>query len=302
MKAIYAFYSKPFGVDIRRAKTHWIDTSSEFYIMAYSVLKSKEHGFETVLFTDKYGKELIIDTLQIPFDIVKVELDFCEIKLKWWASGKIYAYTKGIENLGKFEPFMMLDNDAGWHSKPPLHYLQSKYRCQSIHIDTNTEFERQIMRIVKDNQNVYPFDIFHEILKNKQEVKGGNAGVIIMNDERLWREFSRYTWDLMNHPYFDKIAKENTKEANIYKAMNKWNVTIEENLLLQLSRRLNSQLPETVFEFTGFATPIENHNPTGFYHIWGSKKNIKFINAFKELAISYIPKELSERIDNFFNK
>ena len=298
MRVIYAFYSKPFGSSIKN-KTHWAEQHIEFFVLAYSVMKCKEFGFETVLFCDKYGKELIIDTFQIPFDIVKVELDFCEVKLKWWASGKIYAYTKGIKSLGKFKPFMMLDNDAGWHNKPPKHYLESKYRCQSIHIDTNTEWERLVLRVVRDNPNVYPFDIYHDMVNQRQGIKGGNAGVVIINDERLLDEFNRYAWDLMEHPYFDNILSE-SKELNPYRAMNKWNVLIEENLLLQLSRRLNNQLPETVHEFTGFATPLDNHNPTGFFHIWGSKKNIKYLKTFEDLAVSYIPIHITNGIREFF--
>ena len=299
MKAIYAFYSKPFGTkDIRTANTHWSIPYIEFLVMSYSVLKSKSFGLETVLFCDRYGKELIIDTFGIPFDEVRVELDYCEIKPRFWAAGKIYAYTKGLK---EFEPYVMFDNDAGFHTKPPEHFFKSLYRCQSIHNDNGTEFARYVNKIVNETKDEYPFDIFHEMARNVDGIKGGNAGLVVMNDKRLWSEFTRYTWDLMNHSYFDKVVRDDKKEVSPYRALRRWNVTVEENVLFQLSRRLNYQMPETVYEFTGFAPPMNVHNPSGFFHIWGSKKNIKFLKAYEDIAVNYIPNDITERVYKYFN-
>lgn len=302
MKAIYAFYSKPFGgIDIRKAVTHWSITHVEFTTLAYSVLKSKAYGFETVLFCDKYGKELIIDTFGIPFDIVKVELDNCEIKRRFWAAGKIYAYSKGIESLGGFEPFVMIDNDAGWHMKPPAHFFESRYRCQQIHNDKGTFFETQIREIVRQTKNEFPYDIYHEAVNNPDALKGGNAGVVVLGDETLWREFTRYTWALMESPFFDKLVRNSVKEINPYRILNKWNVLVEENLLYLLNRRINKETPQTVLECIGFTIPSQTYNPTKYFHIWGHKKNPKFLNEFNEVAISYIPNEISHRIYSYFN-
>lgn len=300
MRCIYAYYSKPFGsIDIRRAETHWVIPHIEILTIYFSVLKSKEFGFETVLFCDKYGKELLIDTFEIPFDIVKCELDFCETKLRWWASGKIYAYTKGIESLGGFCPFVMMDNDAGWLTKPPAHFLKSLYRCQSIHIDKGSEFESNVLRLVRETNNEYPFDVFHEMVKSPDGVKGGNAGVLVIGSEELWKEFTRYTWDLMNNNWFDRLINEQPRILNPYKAIGRWNVVVEENLMFQLSRRILKQQPETIYEFTGFIKPIESDN-NGFFHIWGRKKNKKFLRDFEEYIIPYIGKEFTEKVYKYF--
>ena len=302
MKAIYAFYSKPFGGgDIRKASTHWSIPYVEFLVMAYSVSKSKEYGFETVLFCDRYGKELILDTFGIKFDIVKVELVDCELYPKFWAAGKIYAYSKGIESLGGFEPFVMFDNDAGFHKQPPAHFMASKYRCQSIHIDAGTIFQKQYDRILKETKNEFPFDIFHEFKDNNDGVRGGNAGMVVINDERLWAEFTRYTWALMESDIFTKIRRENTKELNSYKVMSMWNVLIEENLMYFLNKRLNLEAPQTVFEFNGFSAPMNLHNPTGYFHIWGSKKNVNFLKKYEQIAVSYIDKQITEKVYKYFN-
>ncbi len=301
MKCIYAYYSKPFGsVDIRKTDTHWILAYVEILTIFYSVSKSKEFGFETVLFCDKYGKELLIDTFNIPFDIVKVELDYCETKLRWWAAGKIYAYTKGIESLGGFEPYMVMDNDAGWHNKPPEHYTKSLYRCQSIHIDSGSEFEKYVQKIVRETKNEYPFDVFHDMINNVNGVRGGNAGMLVIGSEQLWREFTRYTWDLMNNDYFDRIITEQPRVLNPYKAIGRWNVAIEENLMYQLSRRILKQQPETIYEFTGFIKPVGTES-NGFFHIWGHKKNKKYLKEFEDMIVNYIPKDFVNKVYNYFN-
>jgi len=116
LKAVYTHYSKPYNSDIRNSQTHWLFPYLEFLILAYSSAKSKKFFGKTVLVTDSYGKSLIVDSLGIPFDEVIVELDDIEKHNRFWASGKIYGYTKAIK---EFEPFVHFDNDAGFHVKPP---------------------------------------------------------------------------------------------------------------------------------------------------------------------------------------
>ncbi len=299
MKAIYAFYSKPFGsIDIRKASTHWSIPYIEFLVLAYSVSKSKSFGFETVLFCDDYGKKLIVDEFGIEFDIVKVELNDIERDPKFWAAGKIYAYTKGINSLGGFEPFVFFDNDAGFHEKPPEHFFESKFRCQHIHHDAGTVFENQLKKLVKETKNEYPFEIYHECSKRIEGLKGANAGMVFIGDEKLWSEYTRYAWDLIDHPFFDKIASESKKSK--FRAISLWNVTVEENLLFLLSRKLNLEQPQTIFEFQGLKVPKDTYNPTKYFHIWGSKNDKDFLKRYEKIAVDFIPKKNSERVYNYF--
>ena len=298
MTAIYAFYSKPFGsVDIRNAQTHWVFPYIEFLVLAYSVSKSKSFGFETVLFCDDYGYELIINKFKIPFDIVKVELNDIERSPKFWASGKIYAYSKGVESLGEFKPFVFFDNDAGFHKQPPQHYMTSKYRCQHVHNDKDSDFETFVKKIVRETKNEFPFDIYHECMQNMDGLKGGNAGMVVINDEQLWHEWTRYSQALVNHEYFDHLVKG---ELNPFKKISLWNVVIEENLLFLLNRRLNFELPQTVLEFNSLLLKKGTPNPTEYFHIWGLKRNKEFLKKYEKIAVDYLPKELSERIINYF--
>lgn len=296
MRAVYAFYSQPFGGgDIRRSKTHWITPHSEFFVLAYSVMKSKSFGWSTVLYCDKYGKELI-ETFGIKFDKIIVSLDYCEIKKRFWAAGKIYAYTHGVDELGGFEPFIMIDNDAGFHTKPPKHFMKSAYRCQSIHHDRGTVYEMNYQTLLSQTKNEFPFDIFHEF-KN-QPVRGGNAGVVIMNSELLWSEFKRYSWALMESAFFDKLV--NKTGDSPYRTCYKWNVLVEENLLYLLSKRLLFQEPQTVLDCNGFAIPHDIYNPSGYFHIWGRKKDNKYILDFTDKIINLLDSNIVNNIKEYF--
>lgn len=155
MKAVYTHYSKPYNSDIRNSQTHWLFPYLEFLILAYSSAKSKKFFGKTVLVTDSYGKSLIVDSLGIPFDEVIVELDDIEQHNRFWASGKIYGYTKAIK---EFEPFVHFDNDAGFHVKPPE--FTDELTVQHIHNEYGSTFGNifggLVNRLVKETPNEFP--------------------------------------------------------------------------------------------------------------------------------------------------
>lgn len=295
MQVVYAHYSKPYGGSLRGAKTHWAIPYMECLVLAYSAYKSKEFFGSTKFVCDEYGKQLFIDVLGIKFDEVSVDLDGCEKYPMWWAAGKIHAYTKSVK---RFSPFIMCDNDAGFHERPASHYFESRYRCQSIHHDAGTIFEGLVRRIVRETKNEYPYDIYHDAIKNVDGIKGGNAGMIVMGDEQLFNEFTRYTWDLMESSFMQKVASEGG--SNKYNHMNYWNVVVEEILMLQLYRRIRGELPQTFFEFNGLTPPNGVRNPSNYFHIWGKKRDINKLREFEQKAVAYLPKELTNRIYEYF--
>jgi hypothetical protein len=298
MLAIYAFYSKPFGEqDIRVARTHWAVPYVEFLTLAYSAAKCKSFGWKTRLVTDTFGKNLIVNELGITFDEVLVELDNIEKEPKFWAAGKIYAYTKSVLDNG-FEPFIMIDNDAGWHKEPPAHYLESRYRCQHIHHDSNlkTVFHNMAHSLVKATDNVFPYDIYHEAIKDPEGIKGGNAGMVICNDKEVIEEFTRYTWALMKSDYFKKMGKTFADGFNL------WNVMVEECLLYHIYRRIRHEAPQTVFDFHGLHFPKGTPNPTGYFHLWMSKRNKEILKRTEERAVKFIDKKVTKKIYEYFKK
>ena len=84
--------------------------------------------------------------------------------------------------------------------------------------------------------------------------------------------------------------------------MNYWNVVVEEILLLQLWRNLKWELPQTIFEFDGLKpTPgTENNNPSGYFHIWGKKSDLRVMQKWEKLTTDFLPKEITERVYDYF--
>ena len=227
-------------------------------------------------------------------------LDDIEKHNRFWASGKIYGYTKAIK---EFEPFVHFDNDAGFHVKPPE--FTDELTVQHIHNEYGSTFGNifggLVNRIVKETPNEFPYDIYHEAVKD--DLRGCNCGVIFFNDSDVWSEFSRYTWALQNSEFFDKIASEAI--APMYKHFNYWNVVIEEILLYSIFKRLKKKEPNKLFDINGFDFPKETPNPLKYFHIWGSKRDREFLKIREKIAVDYLDrydKALVDRIYTFFNR
>jgi len=309
MKVVYAQYARPINYNIQNAKGHWGLNYVEPLVLAYSAIKSKEFFGHTKLVADEYSRKYLIDEIGIPFDEVQIMPDDIEKTPMYWAAGKIWAYTKAV---GEFEPFIFMDNDAGFHNRPPEHYTSSRFRGQHVHCDTyhrllpgnkpsGNVFWQLVKKMVQGTPNVYPYDIIHDAYRHPEGVKGINAGILVFGDKEHWEMFSKYTWDLMESDFLNKVAKE-SMTSNLYNHMNFWNVVVEEILLLQCYRRLRWELPQTIFEFDGLKpTPgTENVNPSGYFHIWGKKSNLGIMHKWEKIATDYIPKEITERVYDYF--
>jgi hypothetical protein len=74
---------------------------------ALSCLTFKELYQEIELVTDEKGKQILIDTLQLPYTSVRVELDTLnKYPKQLWAIGKLYAYQL------QDQPFIHVDGDV----------------------------------------------------------------------------------------------------------------------------------------------------------------------------------------------
>jgi len=72
----------------------WSDKKYNYMSWAFSCLQFKKYYSEVELITDKLGKELLIDKLELPYTSVKVELDqLNSYHSDLWALGKIVKYN-----------------------------------------------------------------------------------------------------------------------------------------------------------------------------------------------------------------
>jgi hypothetical protein len=118
MRIIHSFWSKPMLDDegnkiSNLSYSSWVNKNMFYYSYALSTLLiNKYYPGKVTLVTDKFGKNLLIDTLKLPYDEVIVELDCLNHYPKqFWALGKIYTYS--LMN----QPFIHVDYDF-FLSKP----------------------------------------------------------------------------------------------------------------------------------------------------------------------------------------
>jgi hypothetical protein len=110
MKLVHSFWSKPMLDNSGKYLVNignWMSKPMFYYaITLSSLLMQRYYKGNTVLVTDEFGKQLLIDKLQLPYDEVIVELDnLNEYDKGLWALGKIYAYA--LMNT----PFIHIDFD-----------------------------------------------------------------------------------------------------------------------------------------------------------------------------------------------
>lgn len=110
-RAVWSFWSKPYIAFHQRA---WLSPKHHLLSWILSVRKAEAYFPETVLITDDFGAELLIDKLGLQFWSVSRELnqlrdeDPC-----WWTLGKLHAYKC------QSEPFVHIDNDVFlWQELP----------------------------------------------------------------------------------------------------------------------------------------------------------------------------------------
>jgi hypothetical protein len=112
MNAVWSFWSKPF---LKSQKSMWCSEKQHLLSWILSVQQARKFFGKTVLFTDDYGAKMLVDGLQLDFDVVSTALNTLnDHDPKWWALGKIYTY--GSQN----DPFIHIDNDVFLWKRLPV--------------------------------------------------------------------------------------------------------------------------------------------------------------------------------------
>lgn len=111
MNAVWSFWSKPY-LSVRERIWH----SEKQHLLSWILSFEQAHKFypKSLLFTDDYGAKLLVDGLQLEFDVVDTALNRLDgHDPKWWALGKIYTYR------AQNDPFIHIDSDVFlWKALP----------------------------------------------------------------------------------------------------------------------------------------------------------------------------------------
>lgn len=104
MNAVWSFWSKPY---LKTRKSIWDNEKQHFLSWILSFHQGRKFFANTVLFTDDHGARMLVDGLQLGFDVVSTSLNILDnYDPRWWALGKIFTYG------AQLEPFIHIDSDV----------------------------------------------------------------------------------------------------------------------------------------------------------------------------------------------
>lgn len=123
MVAVWSQWSKPMETARRHA---WLTHKHALMGHALSYLTASRHYERTALYTDDFGKWMLVDGLGLKFDTVSIELnDLKNSDEQWWALGKMYAYRL------QTEPFIHIDSDVFLWKRLPQHLEEAPVFTQN---------------------------------------------------------------------------------------------------------------------------------------------------------------------------
>ncbi len=231
MKIVQSYWSKP--SEGSRSRFHqdrsaggWREQRHHYMSWAYSCLQLRKYYSKVELVTDQYGKELLIDRLQLPYTSVRVELDQLNHYDKHlWTLGKLHAYR--IQE----EPFLHVDSDVFiWERfRPELE--QASIVAQNIEL--NHQYYEKVLAIVK--QGFYIPDAVRASLEQDYSIVVSNTGIVGGNDLSFFQYYPKLAFEWVDRN-LDRL-----QEVDI----GAFSVTVEQYLFYHLSH--TRQIPVTYY-------------------------------------------------------
>jgi hypothetical protein len=194
MKVIQSFWSKPFLADTKeetdRFKGGWLSSKFNFYSWALSCLKFKEFYGKVELYTDRFGKELLIDRLNLPYDKVHIVLnDLDNYPSQLWALGKVYTYSL------QDEPFLHADSDVFIWERLPEDFTNAQVFSQNEEV--NFPRYQEVLEVVKKKFINVPSELTH-IYDKTNNILAFNAGIIGGRDVEFFKRYTRKAISFIN--------------------------------------------------------------------------------------------------------
>jgi hypothetical protein len=226
MKIIQSFWSKPYlktnEDETARFKGGWLNANFFLYSCLLSCLKFKEHYGNVELFTDNYGKKLLVDTLDLPYSEVNTSLESLQnYPSELWALGKILTYS--LQN----EPFLHADTDVFIWKKLPENFTNGELFAQNLEL--NFPKYKDVLDIIQhDFRNVPP--VLFQKYQSTGIIEAFNAGVIGGQNTEFFKELSHLVFGLID-ANLDQINKVSVGDFNmVFEQMLGMNLASEKGL------------------------------------------------------------------------
>ncbi|WP_299314971.1 DUF6734 family protein [uncultured Aquimarina sp.] len=265
MKIIHSFWSKPSLKKneynaFDRSNGGWSDRKYNYMSWALSCLQFKKYYKEVELVTDKFGYDILINHLNLPYTDVKVVLDdLNDYDPNLWALGKIYAYS--IQD----KPFIHVDGDV---------YIWEQFRDEikkSPLIAQNLERDFIYYDEIY-NELISNFEYFPSVLetskRNNKGIVAINAGIIGGNNINFFKEFTEEAFR-----FVDKNLKHLNK-VNI----GVFNVIYEQFLFYAMAENKKSDI--------AYYSSSINQCFDGIADFTGVPEKVKYVHAISGLKAS----------------
>jgi len=250
---------------------------------ALSCLKLSEYYECVELITDRYGKYLLVDCLDLPYSNTEIKLDFLDkYPHDLWAISKIYSY--GLQN----EPFLHVDGDVFIWQEIDQKMNQKPLVAQNI--EYNLNLYHKALKIVTRKFKKLP-----DVLYNQKESKiySINAGVVGGTNINFFKNFTKCAFSIIDNNY----KRMNNNEMYLY------NFIIEQYLFYCLANQQDIEISCLIDEiiddpkYLGFAN-MDCVPQKKYIHVMGSYKKIYSVckNLGRRLRIEY-PKYYYRIID-----
>ncbi|MGG9970309.1 DUF6734 family protein [Ferruginibacter sp. SUN002] len=196
MKIVQSFWSLPAQNNAKDALNGrncggWPSERLHAMSWAFSISKLKQFYPEVVLYTDKTGKEWLIDKLNLPYTNVHKELDCLNTyNPLLWALPKIYTYAK------QSEPFIHVDGDVYIWEKFSNKFENAELLVQNL--EENYAYYKKPLKQIAEHFTYLP-NLLQEALnaQSNQPLISINAGVIGGHNNNFFEELKTFAFDFI---------------------------------------------------------------------------------------------------------
>lgn len=279
MKIVHSLWTKPMlnsqtKHEFDRFDGGWSEKKYNYMSWALSCLQFGKFYDEIELYTDKYGKEILIDKLQLPYTKVHVVLDeLNHYHPELWAIGKLYTYS-----LQK-EPFLHVDGDAYIWGRFDSELENSPLVAQNL--ENNFPYYSENLKWVQDNFTYMPKCVKNHKLK---DIRAINAGILGGDDIEFVQEYTKSAFEFVD---------KNMSYLETQKGIGMFNTIYEQFLFYNLAKEKEKDITYLLKDITPAFTGLDNFHripvETKYVHLIGvSKKTHEYVEEIaNRLLLDY---------------
>lgn len=190
-KIVHSFWTLPSRLKgYNKFEGGWVEKKYNYMSWALSSLQFARFYKEVELVTDRYGADLLIDRLKLPYTSVRVELDrLNNYHPNLWALGKTVAY--GIQD----KPFIHADGDIFIYDHLPEKIEKAPLVAQ--HMEVDFPYYYPIANSLMEHFRYVP-DYMRKDRAENQVIRAYSAGLMGGQDTGFMKTYSREVFRFIN--------------------------------------------------------------------------------------------------------